>query len=95
MAADDRLALVIGWTGIVLFSSLLFLGVGFFKTSLIVFFVLVSCVVGFGRRRLIQASFAISMLAFAVFTGFPHPLEWKNVAKSVWSELQAGYFVMR
>lgn len=80
---QERLAVLFVWTGFVVFSALLFLGSGILKAVIVASFILISCVVGLGRRRLLQASFAISVLAIAVSLGFPHPSEWLAIGKSV------------
>lgn len=95
MSAEERLAVIILWTGIVLFSALMFLGAGLLKTSLIVAFVVLSCAIGFGRRRLFQVSLAVSLVAIAVLLGFPHPRDWSSVAKSALTELNISHVASR
>ena len=47
----------------------------------------VSCILGFGRRRLLQASFALAVIAVIVSFGFPPPQQWKAIANAMWLEL--------
>lgn len=90
MSDRSRVMVLFLWTAGVLFASLLFLGGGFFQSILISLFVLVSCVLGLGRRRLLQASFAVTLVAIAVSLGFPHPSEWGKIAHSAWKETHAS-----
>jgi uncharacterized membrane protein len=51
---------------VVLFSAMLCLTGSFWKAILVSIFVLVSCVLGFGRRWLLWGSFVIAIVAIAV-----------------------------
>lgn len=91
MTAQERLAILFCWTGIVVFSALLFLGSGLLSAALVSFFILISCAVGLGRRRLLQASFAVSLVAIAVLLGFPHPREWPSIGKSMLTAVELNH----
>lgn len=91
MTAQERLAILFCWTGIVVFSALLFLGSGILSAVLVTLYVLISCAVGLGRRRLLQASFAVSLVAIAVLLGFPHPREWPSIGKSLLNAIESNH----
>ena len=73
-----RAGFLYAWSSAAIFGALLYLTGSTFKSLLIAIFVFFSCIVGFGRRRLIQASFAIVVLAILVSYGFPAPDQWIN-----------------
>lgn len=94
MTRDSHSVETLLWAAFVLSCSLLFLGVGFIKTSVVVLFVLVSCAISFGRRRLLQASFLVSLVAIAIFLGFPAPNEWLGLMHSTF-ELGRSQITLR
>jgi O-antigen ligase len=75
---------------VVLFAAILCLTGSFWKAILVGVFVLVACLLGFGRRWLLGGSFAIAIVAIAVVLGAPSRdqwLEWWQDARrafSVW-----------
>ncbi len=90
MTAQERLAILFCWTGLMVFTALVFLGSGILSAVLVTLYVLISCAVGLGRRRLLQASFAVSLVAIAVLLGFPHPREWPSIGKSMLTAVQVS-----
>lgn len=82
MHFEDRLVAYL-WNAIVVFAALASLGAGFVKAGAIAAFVFISCMVGIGQRRLLQAGLAIAILAIAVSLGFPGPEEWTGIFKSM------------
>ena|SRR5882757_7084867 len=82
MSFEDRLIAYL-WNGVVVFAALVSLGAGFVKAGVIAVFVFVSCLVGIGQRRLLQAGLAIAIVAIAVSLGFPGPEEWAGIFKSM------------
>jgi hypothetical protein len=82
MSFEDRLVAYL-WNAIVVFVALASLGAGFVKAGVIAAFVLISCMVGIGQRRLLQAGLAVAIVAIAVSLGFPSPNEWVGIFKSV------------
>jgi hypothetical protein len=82
MSFEDRLVAYL-WNAIVVFAALASLGAGFVKAGVIATFVLISCMVGIGQRRLLQAGLAVAIIAIAVSLGFPGPNEWADIFKSV------------
>jgi O-antigen ligase len=74
---------------VVLFSAILCLTGSFWKAILVSIFVLVSCVLGFGRRWLLGGSFAITIAAIAVVLGAPSPDQWVEL----WNDAQQAFFV--
>jgi hypothetical protein len=81
MNFEDRLVAYL-WNAIVAFAALASLGAGFVKAGVIAVFVFVSCIVGIGSRRLLQAGLAVAIVAIAVSLGFPGPQEWAGIFKS-------------
>ncbi len=71
------------WTAVITFIVLFFLDGSLFKSGLIAVFVYISCRIDFGRRWLIPAGFALSILGIAVALGFPHPSQWWDQAKAI------------
>src|ERR1700738_2171376 len=88
MSAEERLALIQVWNRLVVFVALLYLRGGFFKAALIAGFVLISGLLGFGRRWLHRIGFATAVLALAVVLGFPHPDQWADLARATPHMLQ-------
>jgi len=76
LTEDERLVALSLWVALVLFSAILYLTGSFWKATLIGTFVLISCVLGFGRRWLLRGSFAIAIVAIAVALGAPSPDQW-------------------
>jgi hypothetical protein len=76
MTQDQRLMALSLWAGVVSFSAILYLTGSLWKAILLGTFVLVSCVLGFGARWLMRASFAIAIVAIAVVLGAPSPDQW-------------------
>ena len=79
LTEDERLLALSLWVGVVLFSAILYLTGSFWKATLIGTFVLISCVLGFGRRWLLRGSFAVAIVAIAVALGAPSPDQWSQL----------------
>jgi O-antigen ligase len=74
---------------VVLFSAILCLTGSFWKAILVGVFVLVSCVLGFGRRWLLGGSFAIAIVAIAVVLGAPSRDQWLQL----WQDARGAFSV--
>jgi uncharacterized membrane protein len=74
---------------VVLFAAMLYLTGSFWKAILVSIFVLVSCVLGFGRRWLLWGSFATAIVAIAVVLGAPSPDQWVQL----WQDAQHAFSV--
>ena len=61
---------------VVLFAAILCLTGSFWKAILVGVFVLVACLLGFGRRWLLGGSFAIAIVAIAAVVGAPSRDQW-------------------
>jgi hypothetical protein len=79
LTEDERLLALSLWVGLVIFSAIFYLTGSFWKAILLGIFVLVSCVLGFGRRWLLRGSFAIAIVAIAVALGAPSPDQWSQL----------------
>jgi hypothetical protein len=86
MTLQERTGLLYIWTAAMLFIALLYLEGGMVRSALVAIFVVISCALGFGRRRLLQGSFAVAIVAIAVSFGFPPPGQWQGLAKAAFSE---------
>ena len=79
LTEDERLLALSLWVGVVLFSAILYLTGSYSKAILIGLFVLISCLLGFGRRWLLRGSFAVAIVAIAVALGAPSPDQWSQL----------------
>ena len=79
LTEDERLLALSLWVGVVLFSAILHLTGSYSKAILIGIFVLISCLLGFGRRWLLRGSFAVAIVAIAVALGAPSPDQWSQL----------------
>ena len=79
LTEDERLLALSLWVGVVLFSAILNLTGSYSKAILIGIFVLISCLLGFGRRWLLRGSFAVAIVAIAVALGAPSPDQWSQL----------------
>ena len=80
---SDARSVLNAWASVVVFAALWYLGAGWFKSGLVAGFIYISCSIGFGRRWLIPAGFALSMVGIAVALGLPHPAQWFDLARTV------------
>jgi len=78
---DECLLALSLWAGVVVFSAIFYLTGSFWKAILLGTFVLISCVLGFGRRWLLRGSFAIAIVAIAVALGAPSPDQWSQLVQ--------------
>jgi hypothetical protein len=78
------------WAGLVSFCALFYLTGSFSKAAIIGTFVLVSCLLGFGQRWLLRGSFAIAILAIAIWLGAPGPDQWVQLLQDARRTLVAG-----
>ena len=74
---------------VVLFSAILCLTGSFWKAILVGVFVLVACLLGFGRRWLLGGSFAIAIVAIAVALGVPSRDQWLEL----WQDARRAFSV--
>jgi len=79
LTEDERLLALSLWVGVVLFTAILYLTGSYWKAILIGVFVLISCLLGFGRRWLLRGSFAVVIVAIAVALGAPSPDQWSQL----------------
>ena len=79
LTEDKRLMALSLWLGVVLFSAILYLTGSYWKAILIGLFVLISCLLGFGRRWLLRGSFVVAIVAIAVALGAPSPDQWSQL----------------
>ena len=79
LTEDERLLALSLWVGVVLFSAILYLTGSYSKAILIGLFVLISCLLGFGRGWLLRGSFAVAIVAIAVALGAPSPDQWSQL----------------
>jgi hypothetical protein len=79
LTEDERLLALSLWVGVVLFTAILYLTGSYWKAILIGVFVLISCLLGFGRRWLLRGSFAVAIVAIAVALGAPSPDQWSQL----------------
>jgi O-antigen ligase len=79
LTEDERLLALSLWVSAVLFSAILYLTGSYSKAILIGLFVLISCLLGFGRRWLLRGSFAVAIVAIAVALGAPSPDQWSQL----------------
>jgi O-antigen ligase len=79
---------------VVLSSAILCLTGSFWKAILVGIFVLLSLVLGFGRRWLLRGSFAVAIVAIAIVLGGPSPDQWVQLwegARQAFSVWLPGY----
>jgi hypothetical protein len=79
LTEDERLLALSLWVGVVLFTAILYLTGSYWKAILIGLFVLISCLLGFGRRWLLRGSFVVAIVAIAVALGAPSPDQWSQL----------------
>jgi len=79
LTEDERLLALSLWVGVVLFTAILYLTGSYWKAILIGLFVLISCLLGFGRRWLLRGSFVVAIVAMAVALGAPSPDQWSQL----------------
>jgi len=79
LTEDERLLALSLWVGVVLFTAILYLTGSYWKAILIGIFVLISCLLGFGRRWLLRGSFAVAIVAIAIALGAPSPDQWSQL----------------
>jgi hypothetical protein len=90
MDDEDRLFVTIIWNAFVVFFSLLYLTGGFVKPAIIAAFVLVSTMVGYGRRWLVPIGFLLGIVSIAVALGAPRPERWPELVQSLQSALEGS-----
>jgi len=90
MTPEDRLVLTCWWSGVAAFVSVLYLDGGWAKAIIIGLFIVISCLLGFGRRWLFRVTLALSILAIAVALGFPAPAQWLALAKKTPAALSSA-----
>jgi hypothetical protein len=90
LTEEKRRAAMWFWAGLVSFCALFYLTGSFSKAAIIGTFVLVSCLLGFGQRWLLRGSFAIAILAIAIWLGAPGPDQWVQLLQDARRTLVAG-----
>ena len=84
MTQTAQLFVMCVWTSIASFVSLLYLTHSFVKSAIIGLFVLISGMVGLGRRWVFRGGFLLAVLAIAVYVGLVPPRdEWGNQFKAM------------
>jgi hypothetical protein len=76
LAEKERAEILSLWAGLVSVVAIYFLIGSFWKAAFIGAFVGGSAALGYGRRWLLQGSFAFAVLAIAVALGLPPPDQW-------------------
>jgi O-antigen ligase len=90
LTEDERLLALSLWVSVVIFSAILYLTGSYSKAILIGLFVLISCLLGFGRRWLLRGSLAVAIVAIAVALGAPSPDQWSQLLQDARRALFAG-----
>jgi hypothetical protein len=86
MTQTAQLFVMCVWTSIATFVSLLYLTHSFVKSAIIAFFVLISGMVGLGRRWVFRGGFLLSVVAIAVYIGLvPQRDDWASQLKAAHS----------
>src|SRR5258708_32125861 len=76
LTEKERAEILSLWAGLVSVVAVYFLIGSFWKAAFIGAFVGGSAALGYGRRWLLQGSFAFAVLAIAVALGLPPPDQW-------------------
>jgi hypothetical protein len=72
-----------GWAALVTFASLISLFGSWWAAFCAGVFVLGSIVLNQGARWTSRGAVAVAILALAVTFGFPHPDQWREIAKTI------------
>lgn len=76
---SERLFVLIIWSAIVTFGSLIYLSYGFVTSTTVAVFVAISGLLGLCQRWVLRGAFALATIAILVALGFPHPTLWRQV----------------
>jgi hypothetical protein len=98
MTIDERAEAMCFWNSIVVGVALYYFGNTWWMALCVAFIVLISALIGYGRRHLMRLGFATMVFTLAVMSGaFPHPSLWGGMLKSAhttMSDIQKnGHFV--
>ena len=84
MSAEEQANVLCFWNASVIAGGLYYFGYGFFFSLLIAIVVLISSLLGYGRRHLLRGGFAMMIVAMAVATHLLPPTDqWMPLLKSV------------
>jgi hypothetical protein len=90
LTEEHRRTAVSIWAGLVSFVGIFYLTESFGSAAAVGIFVLVSCVLRFGQRWLLRGSFAIAIVAIAIWLGAPGPDQWVQLLQDARRTLVAG-----
>jgi hypothetical protein len=77
------------FNAIVIWTCLMFLGIGAFKAGVVAMIALISHYLGYGSRWLLRAGFGLLIVSLLVFIGVvPEPQEWRALGQSALDALR-------
>lgn len=83
MSPDEQQNVVCFWNAFVFAGALYSFGYGLLFSSFISAVILISTLIGYGRRYLVRAGFALMVIAMGVAVGMlPPPEQWSSLSKS-------------
>ena len=83
MSAEEQANVLCFWNALVIATGLYYFGYGLGFSLLIAVVVLISSLIGYGRRHLVRGGFALMVIAIAVSAhALPPPDQWVAVLKS-------------
>jgi len=83
MSPEEQQNVMCFWNGFVIAGSLYSFGYGLLFSLFVGGVVLISSLIGYGRRHLVRAGFALMVIAIGVATGMlPPPEQWLPLSKS-------------
>ncbi len=83
MSPEEQQNVLCFWNAIVVAGALYSFGYGILFSLFIGLVILISALIGYGRRHLVRAGFALMVIAVAVAVGtLPPPEQWVSLSKS-------------
>lgn len=83
MSPEEQQNVLCFWNGFVVAGALYFFGYGIVFSLFIGAVILISTLIGYGRRYLVRAGFALMLIAIAAAVGILPPLDqWSSLSKS-------------
>ena len=83
MSAEEQANVLCFWNALVIAGGLYYFGYGFLSSLLIATVVLISSLLGYGRRHLLRGGFAMMIIGMAVATHLLPPTDqWMALLKS-------------